>query len=117
AAWSRAPAPPSAACSSWYRPDARRRSASPASLAGRRRVRRAALRRLPQNVDVQDQLPDLLLELLDLLVLERLVVLRPGPQGVLRPPPRTAPANSRFRRGQTLLARGLRHTTPQDGRA
>src|SRR5262249_52143236 len=82
-AWSRAPAPPSVAHSSWYRPDARRRSASPVSLAGRRRVRRAALCRLPQNVDVEDQLPDLLLELLDLLVLERLLVLRPSPQSVL----------------------------------
>ncbi|NLG64214.1 MAG: hypothetical protein GX537_01240 [Actinobacteria bacterium] len=37
----------------------------------------------PQDVDVEHQLTDLLLEALDLLVLGRLFILRPGPERVL----------------------------------
>src|SRR5262245_11365761 len=108
--------PPSAARSTRDRLDARRRTARLASLAGRRRVRRAALRRLPEDVEIEHELADLLLELLDLLVLERLLVLRPRPQRILRRGQETLLPVFDLGDGQAVLARCLRHRrlTPDD---
>ena len=60
-------------------------AASPVSLVGRLRRKRAVVARLPQDVQVQHELPDLLLELLDLFVLQGLLILGARAQGVLGP--------------------------------
>src|SRR5262249_2248090 len=65
-----------------------------------RRVRRAALRGLPEDVEVQDELANLLLQLLELLVVERLLVLRSRPQCILRR--RRVPATRTQGRGPRL---------------
>jgi len=49
----------------------------PPSLVRRRLGKRAQLHRLPRDVELHDQLPHLALELLDLLLVQRLLVLRP----------------------------------------
>src|SRR5262249_60410409 len=59
-------------------------AASPVSLVGRLRRKRAVFARLLQHIEVEDQLADLLLELLDLLVLQGVLVLGACPQRILR---------------------------------
>src|SRR4030095_7804568 len=79
-------------------------------------VRRAALRRLPEDVEIEDELADLLLELLDLLVLERLLVLRPRPQRILGRRQETLLPVFDLGDGLAVFERRLRHLrlTPDD---
>jgi hypothetical protein len=79
-------------------------------------VRRAALRRLPENVEIEDELADLLLQLLDLLVFERLLVLRPRAQRVLGRRHKPLLPLFDLGDGQPVLPRGFRHRrlTPND---
>jgi hypothetical protein len=66
-------------------------------------------RGLLQNVQVEHELPNLLLEFLDVLVLERLLILGARPQRVFRPEKKSLSPLLDLRDGQPVLpGRGLR---------
>jgi hypothetical protein len=69
----------------------------------------AVLRGLLQNVQVEHEPSNLLLELLDVLVLERLLILGARPQRVFRPEEKSLSPLLDLRYGQPVLpGRGLR---------
>src|SRR5829696_1840385 len=74
------------------------RKGGPASLPSRRRCR---------DVDVQHEFPDLLLELLDLLVLEAFLFARPAAQAVLGAGEEELPPLLHLRHRQAVLPGGL----------